>query len=110
MDASASARTTSAVIITRRLRIRSTQAPTGSPITRNASVSAALSRPTSCAVASRTSTASTGMANVPTCSPAWLSVSPNQSRTNDGLRHTERDATPASAVSRGSVVSRIRSL
>jgi len=87
--ARASARTASATIMTCRLRMRSIQAPAGSPTTRNAATVAALRTPTSHSVACRMSTASTGMASSVICAPNWLSACPPHRVRKLRSRHSE---------------------
>jgi hypothetical protein len=52
--------------------MRSTHAPAGSPISRNAPVLSAVSRPIATGEACRTSWATSGTANVPTAVPSLL--------------------------------------
>ena len=63
MEPSTSTRPTSAAIITRRRRMRSTHTPAGRPTMRKAAVEAAVSSPTWNVVAWSVRTASSGMAN-----------------------------------------------
>ena len=110
-------------IMTWRLRMRSIQAPAGSPTRRKAATLAALSTPTSNSLASSSSTASTGMASSVICAPNWLSACPLHMReevavapqrprgaraSRAGLRHRRdmpislrrpRDSTSASSIS-----------
>src|SRR5262249_11653855 len=76
---STTARPRSPVISTLRRRIRSTQAPAGSPTSRNAAVSQAASAPTSNGVARSASTATSGSASRLTWVPSWLTVSATKS-------------------------------
>src|SRR5262245_48126656 len=73
--ASTTARPTSPTMSTFRRRIRSTHAPAGSPISRNATVSQAARMPTSSADALSASTATSGNARTLICEPNWLIVS-----------------------------------
>ena len=75
---------------TRRLRIRSTQAPAGRPITRNAAYSAAVSTPISHSVAASCWTAKIGSARAVSCAPSWPRASPVQSRRKSGWCTSER--------------------
>jgi hypothetical protein len=86
------------VIITLRRRIRSTQAPAGRPMTRNARNSNVVSSPTWNGVACRTFTASSGMASIVTMVPTWLIASPIHSRRKSAWnRRLSRFTTPACA-------------
>ena len=92
---SATARTASAQIITCRLRIRSIQAPAGSPTTRNAATPAALSTPTCSSLASSSRTASTGIASSWIWDPNWLKAWPLQIVRKLRSRHSDRATHPA---------------
>ena len=76
---SAAPRTRSPVISTDRLRIRSTQAPAGRPMSRKASVSKAVSSPIWNSSAASTVTANNGSAMTLIWVPSWLTVSPAHS-------------------------------
>lgn len=76
MVASNSARLTSAAMSTGPRRHRSSQAPAGNPISANAIVEAAASRPTSNEEACNIPTASSGIATPLTCVPSWAVVCP----------------------------------
>ncbi len=85
MAASASVRTMSAVIITRRLSHRSTHAPAGRPTIRKAAVEAAFRMPICHATACSRVTASTGTASDVNCSPKTLTPCPPQSQQESGV-------------------------
>ena len=72
------AATRSQAIISGRQRSRSTQAPTGRPISSQGRYAVAVSRVTTNVLACRTSTASSGIATLAMVSPSWLMVSPVQ--------------------------------
>ena len=81
---SAMARARSLNTSTQRKRIRSTQAPAGSPTSRKASVSKLASRPTSNVEACTTRIATRGSAMVLIIVPNWLTVSPIHNRRKSG--------------------------
>ena len=75
---------------TRRLRIRSTQAPAGRPMTRNAAYSAAVSTPISHSVAASCWTAKIGSASTVSWAPSCPRASPVQSRRKSGWWISDR--------------------
>ncbi len=97
--ASATADTRSHAIISGRLRIRSTHAPTGSPTSSQGSHTAAAIRPTAVESASSTTTAISGRATTVMLLPSPLTVSPSQSRRKSGRANTPRRVRGRSGMS-----------
>ncbi len=94
MLSSNAARTRSARSISVRRRIRSTHTPAGSPMTRKATVSAAVSSPIWNGVAASTVAASSGITVCPANAPTWLAVSPAQRRRKSAWKNRESLRTP----------------
>ena len=88
---------------TRRLRIRSTQAPAGRPMTRNAAYSAAVSTPMSHSVAASCWTARMGSASAVSWAPSWPNASPVQSRRKSGWWISDRRVVVSGVLTRPSI-------